>query len=767
MTPQDSKGPGDPSNRIIADHPTDQTDRDSVRHADSRSGDPTSHPRRRPVLTALAVVATFALGAGASWAITHDRSSDATTTSSATDGSEGTIREAPMVDDKGELVPVEADGADESVVVLTGARAITYDRAFDAIPAKAVIGAADTGSGPLVLDTPPEHVGTGGGVTPPTTDGPTTSTSSTTPPATSPTTTPATTPTGSDAESGTADGTDDRTTIMTPAFRFTDPCADDPDRCAGLFTGSGAVSGATVLPLSGGGFTEAVRIRGITVSSARSKGCSAEEVPDDHRAVEVTVNRPASLELRWTRDLEQAGEVHRVVPVPATLTDYREHPERGWTTCIDMAFPIDTDHKGASLTIRATVADGSSDTRTQYVFDDNYRRLLVFSVGKPNEVIAMTPAVGDVRLTAVALADGESEVQGCARAAARVLPARPAPGTEVIRGEDLSDEEQSSVVPDGGEWIGARFTGLGEAERYGVCMFSIGHARGVLSGSVEASDAVFVQPPNRERYEIRPVTFQRSRTPDRFGFEISINGTSKLCGWSKYVTIDDPQYDDIRDDFRPCEIGRLEAPERVVGNISSRYEGRTSQSWFTLPAHCIRPDDCAQLGQSHFRRLDVPGPAYGPDVCGAIGASCSGLRPRGVLDGTLTLSVRRVPSPVGPESWTIGPGKRVDVNIPEDHYDLVDARGSTMVVGIDGRVIIRIRTLVQTNVVLYPMSCDGGTLRTMDELVSVIVSTMHEFHLPDPMEIGQCLTATAVVSDPSTGRTENTWGMFPQTIRTE
>lgn len=717
------------------------------------------HGRGRRVITGtLSAVAVFALCAGVSWAVTRDDSPVA-----APDGATSTVRPAPLVDENGNAVAVEADAPRSELLILPDSRTVTYDKAFDAIPARAVLGADDHGTGPIVFDTPldsldldlnPSDVDSG-------------STDRTTTPVPSTSTPPTITSEGADELTGEVsdDGPRDET-LTWPTWRFIDPCADDPAHCADI---SDALTvGATVLPMAGDPVLPPVQIRSISVSGGKNKGCLPDEVPAGRRAVEVTVNRPASLELRWGRDLAPVGQVARVTPVPATLGKYRENPSRGWTTCVDMAFPTDLTGQGigASLTVTATVDDGTTDKRVQFVHDDDIRRLVVFSAGKENEIIAMTPRVGEVKLAAVALGVNEDEVAGCARASLRVLPQHPAPGTEALSGEALPADVAATLAPSTGQWVGARFTGLGEAEPYAVCMFSIGRARGNLNGAVEATDAVFVQPPNRERYEIAPVYFERTHVQDRRAFTINIDGGSELCAWVKRMNRDDTDHEDLRSSLTPCQLGRLETPERVIASIMTLYD-KTATSYLELPAHCSGFDECHQLLDTRMYSMDVPGPSYGPDVCGATGASCDGVRPRGVLDGIVTLAVRRVESPIGAEFWTIGPNKRVDVNIPPEHYELVDFLHSSLMLGIDGQVIARVHTLVPTNVTLHPINCDGGLTRPMEPMVSVLLSTDHYFELPDRLEVGHCVTAFVEATDPTHEREENTNGMFPPVWRTE
>lgn len=729
---------------------TDNTNQPSNLTPDS----PKQGSNKRRVLTGtLAAIAVFAVTSGASWAITRDRStSDDDTVTEA-------IAAAPLVDDNGEPITVDPDYS-SSRVALPHTRTIAHDVAFDAIAATAVLGADDTGTGTVILDTPIEGTLSTEGPTDDTTGdaGSTASTGSTT-----------STPVPSSSVPGTTDDSGDSgdTPTTTPdirSWRFIDPCADHTERCAAL--AGGVTMGATVLPLVDDPVLPPVKIRSISASGGKSKGCSPDEVPQGRRAIEVTVNRPASLELHWQRNLLPAAQAVHVTPVPAALREYREDPSRGWTTCVDMVFPTDLDRTGASLVVKATVADRTSDTKVQFVYDDDVRRLLVFSAGKSDEVIAMTPKIGDVRLAAVALGAAEDEPTGCARAAQRVLPRNPAPGTEALRGEVLSDDLAATLAPNDKQWVAARFTNLGEAERYAVCMFSIGTARGNLNGAVEATDAVLVQPPNRERYEIQPVSFERKRATGRRGFSIKVEDTSALCSWTKFLSDDDPARQDLRGDFRPCEIGRLDTADQVIGKISTNYD-KTSISYLNLPAHCIRTSDCKGLGVVQLRSLDVPGPSYGPNVCGATGASCDGVRPRGVLDGILTVSVKRIESPVGPESWTIGPSKRVDVNIPQEFYELVDFTHSSLLLGVDGQIIARVHTLVPTNVTLYPMTCDGGVRRTLDPMVSVLLSTDHYFELPVRLDVGHCMTAGVMAVDPTGELHDNTDGMFPQVWRTE
>lgn len=708
----------------------------------------TNKPSSRRVIAGIAAgVAVFALTAGASWAVTRDGAPTDTA------AEESSIPPAPRVDENGNLIPVDGDATGESVFALLGSRTIDYDEAFDVIPARAVLGADDDGTGPIIFDTPIEGL---------TTDALRSSGDGADDSGTTPTTTPPT--------STTIAGRVDDDPVMAPgetlspsvAWRFVDPCADAPERCSDL--GDALRIGATVLPHEDVPAMPPVRITSLTMSTGKSEGCSTGEVPAGHRAVGVVLNRPAGLSLQWSRMGAPAGGSSTVVPDRAAIDEYRENPTAGWTTCIDTTFPAAEDNSAALLYVTATGADGTTDRKSMFSHDDDARRLHVFTVGKANEVVAMAPKVGDVRLAAVALTDEEDEVAGCARASLRVLPNNPAPGTSALRGEELNADDAAALAPGDGEWVGARFTALGEAERYAVCMFSLGRARGNLNGGLEATDAVFVQPPNRERYEIQPVRWQRKLDPRRSWFQVAVGEGTDRCSWTRRLTVDDPAEHDMGEESAPCQLGRLDIPEQTIGSVFGPYE-KTSTAYITMPAHCTGYAQCQELREPKLYSLDAPGPSYSPTACGAAGASCDGVRPRGVLEGTVTLSVRAVESPVGPEFWTFGTNKRVDVNIPAEHYELIDYLHSSLMIDHAGRVIIRLHALVPVDVTVYPLSCDGGVLRMLEPMESFRTSQDFTFYLPDPIAVGQCMTASIRATDPTHAREDNTNGMMPQIYR--
>lgn len=703
---------------------------------------------RRLLLGIVTTIAVFAASAGISWGITKDPSSSRSQTRQAST----TAPAALTVDENGTPVAPETGSATPVLTPLPNARLAVADATLAKVRAVPMLG---------------EDEGT------PATD-PTTAT--TAPTATdpdgadaAPTAAPTTSTTGSDdGVSGTAEppGTGGPTTAperpggrelwSSPALRFLDPCADRPSRCAEL--AGATATGATVLPTAGGLNLGPVMINELWMSSAVSDGCSTTPVPQGHRAVFIRLTRPADLKFTWDRMGTPAGETMEVPLDPETVPPFLEAPGRGWSACIDVPFPESEDHSSATLTATATAEDGSRATRTTFSYDDDHRHLTILPRGQ-NEVVALTPSAGEIKMAGIKLRDGESEVAGCQRAGLRVLPRYPAPGTEAYLGERIPDSVAKDIAPGGGNWFGARFVELNEAERYAICLFSIGRSRGNLRGSLEATDAVLVRPPDRERYMVRPATF---RVKSYFDFAIMrtrLGLDPTICRFPLETGSSSGDVQDLRSERGWCTIGALEAPE-VLTIRTDGGRGKTADATITLPAHCTGPTSCARPETPWLVELDMPGSNYDPRACGAIGGSCGGLTPRGVLLGRLDLEVKRILSPVGPREWTIGANKRVSTTIPPEYYELIDFSRSKITLARDGTMTADIYTVVPTVANLFPMTCDWER-RSLEMIPGDgVEATEHHFVFPERLEPRRCMTAGVQAYDPTGRLHDNTDGML-------
>ena len=530
-------------------------------------------------------------------------------------------------------------------------------------------------------------------------------------------------------------------------FRFIDPCADAPSGCAAL-AGRTAI-GATIMPVDED--APPLEIRGIWSSGGTSEGCAERPVPDGRRAIGVDLNRPASLRLTWSRGGVQVGEVTDVPLDDAGRERFADDPGRGWSACVDTPFPTAPDAAPALLEVTATADDSTTATVRQLVLDDDARRLLV-AIVDDDEIVAMTPDVGEVTLAGIKLRGDENEVAGCRRAAEHVLADRPAPGTEGFLGRPIDEELARRFVPEGGRWVAAHFNGLRESERYAVCLFSVGRARGDTGGTVEATDAVLVQPPDRERYRVRPMTLIAPGSIDGDLVEVELadgseDGVACRAGWGIVAATRTSAEQDLGS-TRWCEFGDIEDAEAMVARVT--LDGRTSEATVTFPAHCVGTTTCDPPGAARLVRLEVPGPRYTRRLCGSGAGSCDGLRPRDEVIGTVILLIERVESPVGFEGWTVGGSNRFSAEIPEDYYQLIDYPATRLELGPDGVVTAIVKTAVPSTVTVSPLPCDGHS-DAGTPVTSSAPATEHRLELPTRLPPGGCVWASVGASDP-TGR---------------
>ena len=529
-------------------------------------------------------------------------------------------------------------------------------------------------------------------------------------------------------------------TIGGPAgLRFVDPCADAPAACAGLL-GRVAVGG-TIRAVDDP--PPPVRILGIGVSGGTSDGCADEAVPAGTRAVAVDLNRPAALSLTWWR----SGPVGEETQRPLTDADreaFGVASRAVWSACVSVPFPTTDDRAVASLVVTATADDGTTATHTTIVVDDDSRRLVVVPVDD-DEVVAMTPLVGEVTLAGIALRDGEHETDGCRRAAARVLTDRPAPGTEGFRGREVPADLADRIVPTDGTWVAARFTELEESERYAVCLFSVGRDRGDLDGAIQVTDAVLVQPPDRERYEIRPVTLIGPGSIDGRRVEVGIDGCSS--GWATWARTATAVEQDFGGEPDGCRLGALPGPETATATVSVA-DLPTSEATVALPARCTDLTTCPPVGASRLVQLDVAGPAYTRRLCGTGPGACDGgLRRRDEVIGSVIVEITRLESPVGPETFTIGEARRFSAEIPEAYWEFIDYSATALELGAGGTVTAEVRTVVPAIVTLRLWDCDEE--RTPEERTSTTPALDHRFVFPDHLGPGGCAFASVRAEDPT------------------
>jgi len=565
-------------------------------------------------------------------------------------------------------------------------------------------------------------------------------------PADTPTSVSTDTPTAVSEPTRPATGETDTTyTTFAGLLRFVDPCSADPTGCAEL-AGRSAIGGTIVLISDE---PDPVEIRNLTINSGTSDGCAGDEVPAGRRAVGVSMNRPADIVVTWSVFGSTVGtpESHSVSEEAAER--FADSPRRGYETCLDVAYPTTAGGEGFRLTVTATAEDGTTDSEWTTGYDDDRRRITI-AIVDDDELVAFTPRLPETTVGAIALRDDEDQIAGCQRAADRLLAERPAPGTDGTTGWSVPDTLADRFLPSDGDWLATRFGNLREAQRYGVCLYSYGRARG--GRQLEATDAVLVQAPDREVYRIRPVrlTGPGSIDGDRVSVEVPDDRGGR--SWTITATTADNPIQELLG-TEALVIGELPTPEVLVARV--RYDGRTSDALLPLPAHCVSETLCDSFTTTHRYDLVIPGRDYRRRVCGTGADACEGgIRSRAEVLGTVLLDVQRIESRRGFDGWTIGESRRFDVEEPEPYWVRVDVARSGLRVAPDGTVTAEVHTDVASSLRVDLVPCGPGDAADPAPIESAGPATDHVVAFPEPLEVGECVYARYTAADPTGNRIE-------------